>query len=143
MYFVFMLRKFDSKKNWNVRIPIGDFGIIMLSNNPKHVELQEDYDYRSSPVLHGNPTISGYLWKYSEDYCFCRPVWKRRFCVVQGGYLFKFASQQVSLIWRNFMIDNVIENRRCQRTSYRNCFMWYWKNELFPWQKEYILFIFD
>eukprot|EP00466_Bigelowiella_natans_P002385 jgi/Bigna1/145323/aug1.97_g20031 len=47
----------------------------------------DDYFYPSAKSLR-NPKKQGWLIKYKPG-CFC-DVWKRRWVVLQGGYIFKF-----------------------------------------------------
>jgi hypothetical protein len=42
-----------------------------------------------------NPYCDGYLFKHGVTYG-CWPTWKRRYCIVKGGFLFKFSSPNSS-----------------------------------------------
>eukprot|EP00455_Lapot_gusevi_P052632 TRINITY_DN803_c0_g1_i15.p1 TRINITY_DN803_c0_g1~~TRINITY_DN803_c0_g1_i15.p1 ORF type:complete len:190 (-),score=24.23 TRINITY_DN803_c0_g1_i15:79-648(-) len=41
----------------------------------------------------GEGEFNGYLWKRGYKYN-CIPTWKRRYCIIKGGYLFKYSSPQ-------------------------------------------------
>eukprot|EP00467_Chlorarachnion_reptans_P020930 CAMPEP_0114503680 /NCGR_PEP_ID=MMETSP0109-20121206/9782_1 /TAXON_ID=29199 /ORGANISM="Chlorarachnion reptans, Strain CCCM449" /LENGTH=161 /DNA_ID=CAMNT_0001681735 /DNA_START=232 /DNA_END=714 /DNA_ORIENTATION=- len=52
----------------------------------------DDFFYPSARSLR-NPIKSGWLYKYKSGTCGMCPSWRRRWVVLQGGYLFKFENK--------------------------------------------------
>jgi len=76
----------DSKEPYNGTQPakLDDIDVFFQPPSPQLL---------SSPSVSAlrNPLFEGWLLKKSVT-IFCLPTWKKRYCIIKGGYLFKFAS---------------------------------------------------